>query len=79
MIRQIFYGYKYSTSQISNKSLLLDASPREIFIITSLLLPVLGIGLYPDLTLPLWSEKVKSVVNPINEYKTSYQSLYFKN
>lgn len=76
MIRQIFYGYKYSTVQINDNSLLLDASPREIFIITALLFPVLGIGLYPDLTLPLWSEKVKSVVNPINTYKSSYNILY---
>jgi NAD(P)H-quinone oxidoreductase subunit 4 len=77
MIRQIFYGYKYTVTQLTNLTLMLDATPREIFIITSLLLPVLGIGLYPDLTLPLWSEKVKSLITPINIHRPIYPNIYY--
>jgi NAD(P)H-quinone oxidoreductase subunit 4 len=77
MIRQIFYGYKYTVPQLTNQTLMLDASPREIFIITSLLLPVLGIGFYPDFTLPLWSEKVKTIVAPITKNRTSYDNIYY--
>jgi NAD(P)H-quinone oxidoreductase subunit 4 len=79
MIRQIFYGYKYTVAELSNNFLQLDATPREIFIITSLLLPVLGIGFYPDLALPLWSEKVKSINIPILNHKTSYQTIFYTN
>jgi NAD(P)H-quinone oxidoreductase subunit 4 len=77
MIRQIFYGYKYTVTKLTNLTLMLDATPREIFIITSLLLPVLGIGLYPDLTLPLWSEKVKSLITPINIHRPIYPNIYY--
>lgn len=79
MIRQIFYGYKYSVSQLSTSTVSLDASPREIFIITSLLLPVLGIGFYPDLALPLWNEKVKTIVTPISINRPAYNNIYYTN
>lgn len=79
MIRQIFYGYKYTVSNTSVSTVTLDASPREVFIITSLLLPVLGIGFYPDLALPLWSEKVKTVVAPITYDRPSYNNIYYIN
>jgi NAD(P)H-quinone oxidoreductase subunit 4 len=77
MIRQIFYGYKEEFSKLNSQSLILDASPREVFIITSLLLPVLAIGLYPNFTLPLWSEKVKSIIVPITNNQSNYNNIYY--
>lgn len=59
MVRQMFYGYKF----ITNKQNILDAGPREIFILSSLFLPMLGIGLYPKLILPLWELKSELIAS----------------
>nr|YP_009033763.1 subunit 4 of NADH-plastoquinone oxidoreductase [Roya anglica]YP_009256924.1 subunit 4 of NADH-plastoquinone oxidoreductase [Roya obtusa]AHZ11146.1 subunit 4 of NADH-plastoquinone oxidoreductase [Roya anglica]ANI25928.1 subunit 4 of NADH-plastoquinone oxidoreductase [Roya obtusa] len=74
MIRQIFYGSTQIVYNQTDRSELLDASPREIFVLSCLFLPMLGIGIYPDLTLPLWSTKVKDIVSPITEIRPSYQT-----
>lgn len=47
MLRQVFYGE--SNPQLKLAKFQLDAQPREIFIATCLLLPIIGIGLYPKL------------------------------
>lgn len=68
MIRQMFYGYRpfQSSLPIANNSQLipnfLDAAPREIFVFTSLFFPMIGIGFYPDLAIPLWNTKAESLV-----------------
>ena len=54
MLRQMFYGYKYSGI---SSSYLRDAVPREIFISIFLFLPILGIGIYPNLVLSIWDNK----------------------
>jgi NAD(P)H-quinone oxidoreductase subunit 4 len=61
MVRQMFYGYK--SFNISNNKNILDAGPREIFILSSLFLPMLGIGLYPKLILPLWELKSELIAS----------------
>jgi NAD(P)H-quinone oxidoreductase subunit 4 len=63
MVRKMFYGYNNISMKTMKESLKLDASPREVFIILSLLIPMLGIGFYPDLTLQLWSEKTQEIVS----------------
>ncbi|KAL3648366.1 hypothetical protein CASFOL_007790 [Castilleja foliolosa] len=45
MLRQMFYGYKIFN--ISN-SYFSDSGPRELFLLISIFLPILGIGMYPD-------------------------------
>lgn len=57
MIRQLFYGSPVSAKTVGS----LDATPREVFVLTSLLLPIIGIGLCPDLALLLWSERVQAL------------------
>jgi NAD(P)H-quinone oxidoreductase subunit 4 len=47
MLREIFYG-KENEELVSHQKLI-DAEPREIFIIACLLVPIIGIGLYPKL------------------------------
>lgn len=46
MLRQVFFGKEQGDF---GDSLLNDANPREIFITACLLLPIIGIGLYPKL------------------------------
>ncbi|MUG94741.1 NADH-quinone oxidoreductase subunit M [Scytonema sp. UIC 10036] len=47
MLREIFYG-KENEELVAHQKLI-DAEPREIFIIACLLVPIIGIGLYPKI------------------------------
>nr|YP_010027142.1 NdhD [Acrostichum speciosum]QOS04098.1 NdhD [Acrostichum speciosum] len=58
MLRRMFYGYKFFNQ---SNSYLIDLGPRELFILICLFLPVLGIGLYPNLILSIWDSKVLSI------------------
>nr|YP_010847702.1 NADH-plastoquinone oxidoreductase subunit 4 [Orbea variegata]AWI72502.1 NADH dehydrogenase subunit 4 [Stapelia gigantea]WEV92270.1 NADH-plastoquinone oxidoreductase subunit 4 [Orbea variegata] len=60
MSRQIFYGSKLFN--VPN-SYFFDSGPRELFLSISLLLPVLGIGMYPDLVLSLSVDKVEVILS----------------
>jgi NAD(P)H-quinone oxidoreductase subunit 4 len=45
MLREIFYGVE--NKELTSHEALIDAEPREVFIIACLLIPIIGIGLYP--------------------------------
>ena len=60
MSRQMFYGYKLSN--VKNLSFF-DSGPRELFLSISILLPIIGIGIYPDFVLSLASDKVESILS----------------
>lgn len=60
MLRQMFYGYKIFN--ISN-SYFFDSGPRELFLLISIFLPLLGIGMYPDFLLALSGEKVEVILS----------------
>nr|YP_010024947.1 NADH-plastoquinone oxidoreductase subunit D [Colobanthus lycopodioides]QOQ35246.1 NADH-plastoquinone oxidoreductase subunit D [Colobanthus lycopodioides] len=60
MSRQMFYGYKLLN--ITN-SYFVDSGPRELFISTSIFLPVLSVGVYPDFVLSLSAEKVEAILS----------------
>jgi NAD(P)H-quinone oxidoreductase subunit 4 len=47
MLREIFYGQE--KAELVGHTNLVDAEPREIYIIGCLLVPIIGIGLYPRL------------------------------
>ncbi|GAB4381110.1 MAG: photosynthetic/respiratory NAD(P)H-quinone oxidoreductase subunit D1 [Elainellaceae cyanobacterium] len=47
MLREIFYGPE--NKELTDHQVLIDAEPREVFIIACLLIPIIGIGLYPKL------------------------------
>jgi NAD(P)H-quinone oxidoreductase subunit 4 len=47
MLREIFYGEE--NKELVEHEELIDAEPREVFIIACLLVPIIGIGLYPKL------------------------------
>nr|WMV00888.1 NADH-plastoquinone oxidoreductase subunit 4 [Terniopsis yongtaiensis]WMV01196.1 NADH-plastoquinone oxidoreductase subunit 4 [Terniopsis yongtaiensis]WMV01273.1 NADH-plastoquinone oxidoreductase subunit 4 [Terniopsis yongtaiensis] len=60
MLRQMFYGYKLFQNQ---NFFWFDSGPREFFVSFSILLPVLGIGLYPDFVLSFSIDKVESILS----------------
>nr|YP_010233858.1 NdhD [Impatiens uliginosa]QTA71512.1 NdhD [Impatiens uliginosa] len=60
MLRQMFYGYKlFNTSN----SYFFDSGPRELFVLISFFLPVIGIGIYPDFILSLSVDKVEVILS----------------
>nr|QYB18395.1 NADH dehydrogenase subunit 4 [Riccia fluitans] len=60
MLRQMFYGYKISNTLTPY---LIDAGPREIFILVCLFFPIIGIGIYPNFFLSIWNSKVTFVLS----------------
>ena len=47
MLREIFYGQE--NKELTSHEVLVDAEPREVFIIACLLVPIIGIGFYPKM------------------------------
>nr|YP_010398174.1 NADH-plastoquinone oxidoreductase subunit 4 [Perrottetia racemosa]UQK92984.1 NADH-plastoquinone oxidoreductase subunit 4 [Perrottetia racemosa] len=60
MSRQMFYGYKLSNA---TNSYFFDSGPRELFVSIAILLPILGIGIYPDFVLSLSGDKVEAILS----------------
>uniref|UniRef100_A0AB39U361 NAD(P)H-quinone oxidoreductase chain 4, chloroplastic n=1 Tax=Hydnocarpus kurzii TaxID=3240908 RepID=A0AB39U361_9ROSI len=60
MLRQMFYGYKLFN--VPN-CYLFDSGPRELFLSISILLPVIGIGIYPDFVFSLSVDKVEAILS----------------
>ncbi|WP_414153488.1 NAD(P)H-quinone oxidoreductase subunit 4 [Prochlorococcus sp. MIT 1307] len=60
MLREIFFG-KENTNLTSNTNLV-DAEPREVYIISSLLVPIIGIGLYPRLMTDSYRASIEALV-----------------
>lgn len=59
MLREIFYGPE--NKELLEHQVLVDAEPREVFIIACLLVPVIGIGLYPKLLTQIYDAKTLSI------------------
>nr|YP_009680064.1 NADH dehydrogenase subunit 4 [Saurauia tristyla]QDP13808.1 NADH dehydrogenase subunit 4 [Saurauia tristyla] len=60
MSRQMFYGYKLFN--VPN-SYFFDSGPRELFVSIAILLPVVGIGIYPDFVLSLSIDRVEVILS----------------
>ncbi|MEC4803314.1 MAG: NAD(P)H-quinone oxidoreductase subunit 4 [Jaaginema sp. PMC 1079.18] len=59
MLREVFYGD--SKLNLDKNLFISDANPREIFITACLLLPIIGIGLYPKLATSTYDVKAVDV------------------
>jgi NAD(P)H-quinone oxidoreductase subunit 4 len=55
MLREIFYGPE--NKELTSHEVLVDAEPREVFIIGALLIPIIGIGFYPKLLTQIYDAK----------------------
>ncbi|MCS6958601.1 MAG: NAD(P)H-quinone oxidoreductase subunit 4 [Pseudanabaenaceae cyanobacterium SKYGB_i_bin29] len=60
MLREIFYGEE--NKELVAHEELVDAEPREVFIIACLLVPIIGIGLYPKLLTQMYDATTTQVV-----------------
>jgi len=61
MLREIFFG-KENPKLIKERKLI-DAEPREVYIIACLLLPIIGIGLYPRLVTESYIASINNLVD----------------
>lgn len=60
MLREIFYGSE--NQELTSHEELVDAEPREVFIIACLLIPIIGIGLYPKLITQIYDSSAQKLV-----------------
>jgi len=65
MLREIFYGQE--NKELTAHEALIDAEPREVFIIACLLIPIIGIGLYPKMLTQVYDAKTVQVVARIRQ------------
>jgi NAD(P)H-quinone oxidoreductase subunit 4 len=63
MLRQVFYGQ--NNLQLKLDKFTADAKPREIFITACLLIPVIGIGLYPKLVTNTYDVKTIEMASKV--------------
>ena len=61
MLREVFYGE--SKTEFKMDLFQADAQPREIFIATCLLIPVMGIGLYPKIATATYDLKTTEIAS----------------
>merc|ERR1712023_344431 len=61
MLREIFFGKE--NPKLTEERNLIDAEPREVYIIACLLLPIIGIGLYPRLVTESYLASINNLVD----------------
>lgn len=61
MLREILYGPE--NKELVEHEALIDAEPREVFIIACLLVPIIGIGLYPKLVTQIYDSTTHQLTN----------------
>ena len=59
MLREMLYGPE--NKELVDHTNLIDAEPREIFIIACLLIPIIGIGLYPKLVTQIYDSSISQL------------------
>jgi NAD(P)H-quinone oxidoreductase subunit 4 len=60
MLREIFFGKENAT--LASHTHLVDAEPREIYVISALLVPIIGIGLYPRIMTDTYRASIEALV-----------------
>ncbi|KOR35402.1 NAD(P)H-quinone oxidoreductase subunit 4 [Planktothricoides sp. SR001] len=65
MLREILYGPE--NKNLVESQILVDAEPREVFIIASLLVPIIGIGVYPKLTTQIYDATTQQLNAKLRE------------
>jgi NAD(P)H-quinone oxidoreductase subunit 4 len=65
MLREIFYGPE--NHELTAHQELVDAEPREVFIIACLLVPIIGVGFYPKLLTQIYDAKTLQLTARLRE------------
>jgi NAD(P)H-quinone oxidoreductase subunit 4 len=76
-LREIFYGPE--NKELTSHEVLQDAEPREVFIVACLLVPMIGIGLYPKMLTQIYSATTEQLTARLrNSVPTLAQSAVAK-
>ena len=76
MLREIFFGKE--NPKLTEERKLIDAEPREVYIIACLLLPIIGIGLYPRLVTESYLASINNLVErDLNAVKSAVKTNIF--
>jgi NAD(P)H-quinone oxidoreductase subunit 4 len=59
MLREILYGPE--NQELVEHEALIDAEPREVFVIACLLVPIIGIGLYPKILTQMYDSTTEEI------------------
>ena len=81
MLREMLYGPE--NKELVEKQALIDAEPREVFIIACMLVPVIGIGFYPKIVTKMYDATTNnltalmrnSLSTPVEQASTSALNL----
>jgi NAD(P)H-quinone oxidoreductase subunit 4 len=65
MLREIFYGQE--NKALTEHQDLVDAEPREVFIIACLLVPIIGIGFYPKIVTQIYDSTTTQLATTLRE------------
>lgn len=65
MLREIFYGKE--NTQLTSHQDLVDAEPREVFIIACLLIPIIGIGFYPKIVTQMYDSTTTQLAGVLRD------------
>ncbi|MFP4133388.1 MAG: NAD(P)H-quinone oxidoreductase subunit 4 [Halothece sp.] len=65
MLREIFYGKE--NQELVSHEVLVDAEPREVFIIACLLVPIIGIGFYPKMLTQVYDSTTVAYTNRLRD------------
>ncbi len=81
MLREIFYGPE--NEELTSHEALIDAEPRELYIVTCLLVPIISIGLYPKVLTQVYESttsqltaSMRHAVPGLTQTKVAKASLY---
>ena len=66
MLREIFFGEE--NKKLIAKEELVDAEPREVFIIACLLVPIIGVGFYPKLLTQIYDTTTTSLTAHLRDF-----------
>ncbi|MFM7676653.1 MAG: NAD(P)H-quinone oxidoreductase subunit 4 [Synechococcus sp.] len=73
MLREIFFGKE--NVELASHTNLVDAEPREIYVISCLLVPIIGIGLYPKLMTDTYRASMERLVGQEEQAMAQLRSI----
>ncbi|MBV5259901.1 NAD(P)H-quinone oxidoreductase subunit 4 [Synechococcus moorigangaii CMS01] len=71
MLREILYGPE--NKELVEHEKLIDAEPREVFVIACLLIPIIGIGLYPKAVTQIYASTTENLTAILRQSVPSLQ------
>ncbi len=73
MLREILYGPE--NKELVEKEALIDAEPREVFVIACLLVPIIGIGLYPKIVTQIYDSTTTQLTTMLRNHVPSLEQV----